>query len=422
VADRLNILFLAPYLPFPPHGGGQLRIYHLLRHAAERHHVHLLSLAHSEYDPEIDRHLRQFGPVDVFPAPRHSAGRRLRALLRSSTPDMVLRGRAELFEAQLRQLLQSKRFDVVQAESIEMAQYGRSFAPAGRSSPLFCYDAFNAEYLLQRRAFTTDLRRPRRWPAAGYSLIQWRRLLRYERGLRHHWDLILAVSEADRTVLRRLVQDTPIELVPNGVETAFFRPEEPRALPAPGATPYLLFTGTLDFRPNVDALRWFAHSIWPKLRSRRPDLRFYVAGQRPAPEVQALGALPGITVAGPVDDMRPWFNHAAAYVLPMRVGGGVRLKLLETWAMGLPCVTTSLGAEGVEGFVPGTHALVADTPGAFVEAVEGLLDDRALAKGLAAAGRALVVEHYDWRAIAGRLEAAWNEHLARDGRPSSPGS
>jgi glycosyltransferase involved in cell wall biosynthesis len=147
------------------------------------------------------------------------------------------------------------------------------------------------------------------------------------------------------------------------------------------------------------------------IRAAHPHLRLCVVGQRPAAAVQALSATPGVEIAGPVADVRPWFAHAAAYVLPMRVGGGVRLKLLETWAMELPCITTTLGAEGVDGFEPGVHALIADDPHHFATHVLSILANPEQGQALAVAGRHLVTERYDWAPIVSRMEQSWSAHL-----------
>ncbi len=435
----MKVLFLTPYTPYPPRSGGQIRMYHMLRLLAGRHELRLLTFVHGGQAGEEQNldHLRQICRVDAVPAPVHSLGRRLRTLLFSPMPDMLLRGSTPAFARTLQSLFDSERFDVVQAESIEMAQYGRrhlapSYGSKGvtANGSLFCYDAWNAEYLLQRRAFTTDIREPRRLPAAIYSLVQWQKLRRYEQRLDRHFDLVLAVSEADRQTLARLDPRLPAAVVPNGVDTHFFRREAGLAaptLPFHPQTPFILFTGTLDFRANVDAVVWFVHSIWGKLHARRPDLRFCVVGQRPG-AVRELARQPGVEIVGAVEDVRPWFAHASAYVLPMRVGGGVRLKLLETLAMELPCVTTSVGAQGVEGFMPGIHALVADEPAAFQAALERLLDAPETRHDIATAGRRLVEERYDWKGIVRRMEEAWHEHLEGnsgtgedESRPNMPG-
>ena len=401
----MKVLFLAPYLPYPPRGGGEQRMYQMLRYVARQHDVHLLSFAMPDADLTP---LREFCQVAIVPPPAHRAARRLRTLLFAATPDMALRGMDPRFRELLRATLEANHFDVVQCESIEMAHYGAEVMtmPAkdgGR--PLRCYDAFNAEYQIQRRAALADLGRPRRWPQAGYSLIQWRKLLRYEQQLAQRCDLILAVSQDDRDELQRLAH-LPVAVVPNGVDTTYFRRSNPAVVELP-AYPTLLFTGTLDYRPNVDALVWFVEQVWPALHARRPDLHFRIAGQRPVSRILQLDQHDGIDVVGPVADMRPEFERATVYVLPMRVGGGVRLKLLETWAMGTPCVTTQLGIAGIDEFEPGVHALIADDPDAFRQQIERLLDDATLRDRLAHAGRQLVDQHYDWKPIVDMMQRAW---------------
>jgi glycosyltransferase involved in cell wall biosynthesis len=403
----MKILFLAPYAPFPPRGGGEQRMYHMLRLTAERHDVHLLTFVADDNVARALEPLRSLCGVHTVQAPVHSLPRRVRTLVGSGTPDMVLRGQDERFAHALAQLLNGCRFDVVQAESIEMAQYGRFQRRRVGDEPLWVYDAFNAEYLIQRRAFFTDIGRMRKLPIAVYSFVQWMKLWNYERSLARRFDLAFAVSHPDRRYLSKLAPRLPVMVVPNGVDTMYFQ----RHVPASGEEPpVVLFTGTLDFRPNIDALAWFVGNVWRVVRSRRPNLRFCVVGQRPTPEVQQLGGVPGVEIIGPVDDVRPWFNRAAGYVLPMRVGGGVRLKLLETWSMGLPCVTTTLGTEGVDGFVAGEHALVADDAAAFANAIERLLDEPALRSAIAQRGRHLVEDRYDWRPIVAHMEQMWQRH------------
>jgi polysaccharide biosynthesis protein PslH len=402
----VKVLFLTPYAPFPPRGGGEQRMYQMLRLVAQQHEVHLLTFATDDAAERGLDPLRAHCRVHAVRAPKHTVGRRVRTLFGSTMPDMALRGHDATYARALAQLLQDVRFDVVQAESIEMAQYGCAEQGAKRR-PLWVYDAFNAEYLLQRRALFTDMRRVRRLGAAAYSLVQWWKLRRYEGRLAQRFDLLLAVSSADQRHLAQLAPALPSAVVPNGVDTTFFRPLSAINAAAP---PVALFTGTLDFRPNVDALGWFVRDVWPVLRARRPDLELCVVGQRPVPAVQELGGVEGVHIVGAVEDVRSWFGRATVYVLPMRVGGGVRLKLLETWAMGVPCVSTSLGVEGIPEFEPGEHALVADDVPAFVHAVERLLDDGALRDALRQRARTLA-ESYDWRPIVERMVQSWHAHM-----------
>ncbi len=401
----MKILFLAPYAPYPPRGGGQQRMYQMLRLVAEQHDVHLLTFVANRESAAALAPLRAFCTVHTIQAPVHSIERRLRTLLTSTVPDMALRGSDEQFVQALRYLLESAQFDVVQAESIEMVQYGRLKSSSERS-PLWVYDAFNAEYLIQRRAFLTDIGSIRRMPVAAYSLIQWLKLRAYEQSLARRFDLALTVSLDDQAHLGRLAPGLASAVVPNGVDIEFFQ-----AADAPETEPMVLFTGTLDYRPNIDAVSWFVREVWPVLHAKRPTLRFSVVGQRPTPELRELGRVPGVEIVGPVDDIRPWFGRSVIYVLPMRVGGGVRLKLLETWSMQVPCVTTTMGAEGVAGFVAGDHALIADDVQSFARQVERLLDDPLERLRIARAGRALVTERYEWRSIVAHMVEVWKRHI-----------
>lgn len=409
----MKILFLAPSPPYPPHGGGQQRVYQFIRHAAREHQIWLLAFSPGESATAAMSPLRDLCEVVTVPAPTRSALDRLRTTLLSPLPDMALRGRSAAFGTALAQLLDRVPFDVVQAESIEMAQYGRQHAG---SRPLYVYDAFNAEFVLQRRAFTTDLRIPRKLPAAGYSLIQWQKLRAYEIRLKQRFAGMFAVSNEDAAILGRLTAPLPLGVVPNGVDTVFFQ-RAAGSVPEADA-PYVLFTGTLDFRPNIDAVTWFAQQVLPLIRAQQPAIRFAVVGRNPTAAVRDLARLPGVEIVGEVPDVRPWFERSAAYVVPMRIGGGVRLKVLEALSMELPVVATRMGVEGVEGLAGGVHALLADRPTEFAAEVGRVLGDRKLARQLGTAGRALVVERYDWQAIVPRMIALWRQWSSKLGGAS----
>jgi glycosyltransferase involved in cell wall biosynthesis len=159
----------------------------------------------------------------------------------------------------------------------------------------------------------------------------------------------------------------------------------------------------MDFRPNVDAVLWFANEIWSKIRLARPEAIFCIVGRRPTPAVQALAKLPGITVTGTVPDARPFVQEAALYLVPMRMGGGVRFKVLEALAMGKAVLTTPMGADGIP-VNSGKEVLIANNPQEFSAAAIRLLQNPTLRKELAANGRTFVAEHFDWRKITPLLE------------------
>lgn len=345
--------------------------------------------------------------------------RRAWTTLASPLPDMALRNHSARFAAALRGLLAHEHFDLVQAESIEMAPYLDVVRQtSGAQRPALVLDQFNAEFVLQKRAALTSLQAlrrgaftPRHAAGAAYSLVQWNKLARYERQAMRGCDLVLAVSADDQQTLRRLEQHATIGVVPNGVDSAVFSQSalarERRSALAFAGSP-IVFTGTLDFRPNIDAALWFGQEVLPRIRVHRPDARFVVVGKRPA---AILGTLPAeaVTIVGEVPDARPFIAGACVYVVPMRIGGGVRLKLLEALALEAPVVSTSMGAEGVDGLRNDEHCLIADDPAAFAAAVLHLLDDQAHAARLGAAGRTLVSARYDWQAIIPQLEALYQQ-------------
>jgi glycosyltransferase involved in cell wall biosynthesis len=267
--------------------------------------------------------------------------------------------------------------------------------------PLIVFDDHNCEYVLQKRAFLTDLRIPARWPGAAYSFIQWQRLQRYEAQACRRADRVLAVSDADAAALHRLVPDVKATVVPNGIDTRAYRPT-----PAHADAPSLVFTGTMDFRPNVDAVLWFAREVLPRIRARVADVRFTAVGQRPHRWLAGLRDDPAVTLTGFVEDTRPYIADAAVYVVPLRMGGGTRFKMLEALAMGKAVVSTTLGAEGF----PVTHGqelLLADEPEDFAEAVAALLGAPERRTELGQAGRAFVEARYDWRVIVPLVEKVY---------------
>jgi sugar transferase (PEP-CTERM/EpsH1 system associated) len=401
----VNILFLTPQLPFPPRQGTAIRNWGLISHLAERHEISLLSFVEAGQPPvsaELQTACRQ---VVTVPVPRRTRLDRLRTLL-SPQPDMARRLWSPEFAGALARVLDAGAFDFVHIEGIEMAPYLPIVTrpAAGRRRPSTLYDAHNAEYLIQRRAFLSDLRLPSRWPAAFYSLAQVPRLRRFEADTCRAVDRVTCVSAEDAGVLRRLVPGLQPLLVPNGIDIVRYATG---VSPAPQArSPYVVFTGKMDYRPNVDAALWFAREILPLIRARRPEMQFYMVGQKPLTPLRKLDGRGGIVVTGLVDDARPYVAGAAVYVAPLRMGGGTRFKLLEAMALSRPIVSTRLGAEGFEVHA-GRELLLADSPSAFAEAVLTLLDQPLQAQTLARAGYAFVKAGYDWSVIMPRLEAAY---------------
>ncbi len=435
----MKILILSPYPPYPPHGGGTMRIYQLVRGLAARHDLVCLSFAPDAAAEQALAPLQRVCRVVTVRGPiARSLLRRAWTTLVSPLPDMALRNAAPAYTDALRALLATEQFDIVQAESIEMAghllqvkNYELRVKSSDHSELLtlnskLVLDQFNAEYVIQKRAALTSLRAGLRLPkyardvksnavgiaGGAYSLAQWRKLKRYEALVMRQCDAVAAVSEADRATLLGLAPEATIGVVPNGVDTAYFSGVA-MASDHVGAlafsAPTLVFSGTLDFRPNVDAVTWFVREVLPRVRARWPAARLLVVGKRPAPMLRRLADEGALLLTGEVSDVRPYLAGAAVYVVPMRIGGGVRLKLLEALALELPVVSTRMGAEGLAGLRADEHCLLSDDAAGFAEATLRLLDNPALGRRLGAAGRALACQRYDWSVIVPQLEVLYQE-------------
>jgi glycosyltransferase involved in cell wall biosynthesis len=390
-----------------------MRNYYLiagLASLATRHEIDLLTIVESE------KELRRPTPfstlcrrVEGVVAPKRSLARRAADTFLSRWPDMGLRLWSPAFAAKLDAWLADTHYDVVQVEGIELARYMLSQRHATRDTrhASFVFDDHNCEYLLQQRTFETDLRIPQRWLGAAYSFVQWRKLRAFEASVCRAADHVLAVSPADAVALQRLAPGLDVTIVPNGIDVASYtltsQPPPPSDDERGGAK--LVFTGTMDFRPNVDAALWFAQEVLPLVRQEEPNARFVIVGQKPHRRLDVLRGRPDVTITGAVDDTRPYIAGAAIYVVPLRMGGGTRFKILEAAAMGKAMVSTPLGCEGFP-VHNGRELVIADLPREFADAVVALLRDPARCAEFGAAARVLA-DAYDWKKIIPRMEEAY---------------
>lgn len=410
-----QILVLTPQLPYPPHQGTTIRNFNLIRGLAARHAVDVLSLSQPA-DPPVDATpLPQLcRRVVTVPAPPvRSLSQRLRTTLGSRLPDMALRlAGVEHLQTQLLAWVTETAYDVIQVEGIEMAPYvlwlqdqpvWQRGHTGGHLHVIF--DDHNAEYLLQQRVARTDARQTRRLPGAAYSFVQWQKLRAYEARVCRQADQVVTVSRRDANALRALVPALDVTVVPNGVDLQTYAPGIVE--PWPGLpSPVLVFTGKMDYRPNVDAVLWFAHEILPVVRAQVPSAHLVVVGQQPHPRLDVLRNRSDITLTGRVPDVRPYLAAAAVCVLPFRMGSGTRLKALEAMAMGKAIVSTRLGIEGFE-VVHNQEMLLADEARTFAAAVVRLLADAALRARLGAAAYDHAATHYSWDQLVPRLEACF---------------
>lgn len=405
----MQILLLTPQRPYPPHQGTTLRNFNLVKELAKRHRVCVLTFLEPDQDSDDPGPLPNLCQwVETVPVPQRSTVTRLRQMLFTRRPDMSWRLWSPIFNERLAHRLRDEAFDVVEIEGIEMAPYLSTIERTVQPRPFIVYDAHNAEWILQKRAAAADLKNPARWPAAAYSWVQWRRLRRYEAELLDRVDHTVAMSAPDKVVLREIAPDASITVIPNGIDWTAYHQFDGSPIHYD-----LIFTGKMDFRPNIDAVLWFGQKVLPLIQARRPQTTFAIVGQRPHSRLDVLRDSPGITVTGYVDDIRPYLAGATVYVTPLRVGGGTRLKLLEAMAMGKAIVSTTLGAEGFP-VVDGQELLLADEPDIFANQVLDLLENPTRRRRLGTAGRAFAQANYHWEMLVPQLEKIYEAGLKQN--------
>ena len=392
---RPAVLFLAHLFPWPLDGGGQIKSYHTLRLLASRYDVTLLSFVRPSDTPG-DAPLADLcaGGVETVPL-RRSKARAIATALRAPLTGqsfIVARDNTPAMRAAVARHLQTGKYVAVHVDHLQMAQ----FIPDNTCGAAVILDNHNIEHRIPQRLAQASGASPlTRWYAGG----EWPRLQRFEVAACRRADRLLTVSPEDRDGLVALAPDIAAKttVFPIGVDSEYWggvrRDENARNL---------VSIGTMYWPPNVDSMVYFCAEILPLVRQAVPDAHLQIVGARPAPDVTAL-AQPGVvTVTGTVPDVRPYGAGCGVFVVPLRSGSGMRVKILNALAMGLPVVSTYVGAEGID-VTDGVNILLADTPEGFAHAVVSVLQDAALAHRLGEAGRCLMQEQYSWEGVGRHL-------------------
>jgi sugar transferase (PEP-CTERM/EpsH1 system associated) len=404
----MKILWLSPGLLLPLDKGGKLRTWHLMRHLARRHHITFLSFADPE-TPEADRDGMSEVCAELVTVPRREPAKGSLTFLLDAALHLVRRlpyavGKYQSadLQARLGRLLATGEFDLVVCDFLAPVANVPAHLPC--PSVLFTH---NVEAEIWRRHVETA-RSPLR---KALLSAQWRRTVRLERDAVRRFDLVLAVSDTDRRTLLQAYGPLrqAVHVVPTGVDTRYFAdatgPVRPR---------HMVFTGSMDWLPNEDGMLYFVRDVLPLIRREEPDATLAIVGRAPTPAIVKLGSERGVEVTGRVDDVRPHMAAGAVYIVPLRIGGGTRLKIFEAMAMGKPVVSTTIGAEGLP-VEPGADLVIADAPGSFADAVVRLFRSAEERTRIGEAGRRLVMQQYDWSAVFGHLEQAL-EAAARGSR------
>ena len=388
----MKILVLDEEFPFPTNAGKRTRSFNLYRRLARQFRIYYVG--YGKRGSHAAEALKKEGiePIAVPARIPQKQGPlfylRLLANLCSPLPYIVTSHYSTVYRDVVQDSLVEFQPDLVLCEWTPYAIYVKNL-PSFKK----LVSTHNVEADIWQRYYENETNGLRRW----YIWTQWRKVERFERVALHWMNGALAVSELDRRCLAEWCPELPTTIVPNGVDLDYFRP-----LPQPEARRNLVFTGSMDWRPNQDAARYFVREILPLLRQVRPDLECTFVGRNPPADIQALADVAGVHITGTVEDVRPYVERAAVYIVPLRIGGGSRLKILEAMAMGRAVVSTTVGAEGLD-VIHDHHVVLADDPHNFAQSVLRLLDDPERCRKLAMEGRRLVEQCYGWDALADRF-------------------
>ena len=391
-----SLLLLVHRIPYPPNKGDKIRSYNLLKHLAQKYRVYLATFVDDADDWQHVPRVKGLCADAHFAAlnPRTARVRSLGALLgnRSLSLDYY---RDRSLRSWIERTIAREQISRIVVFSSAMAQYAEAYSEARRVVDFVDVDSDKWRQYAQKKT----------WPMNWLYRHEARQLLAYERHVAHTCDASLFVSEAEADLFRQLAPESTrkIGYFNNGVDTVYFSPDHAFNNPYAVDETAIVFTGAMDYWPNVDAVQWFATEVFPRLRAALPKARFMIVGARPAPEVQALAAIDGITVTGTVDDVRPFIRHAAVAVAPLRVARGIQNKVLEAMAMGKSVVVSPQALEGIDAVV-GRDLIVANDAAEFFNTVVALLNQPDAAFG--AAARRQVQQRYSWAANMSRIDAS----------------
>jgi glycosyltransferase involved in cell wall biosynthesis len=389
----VRVLIVSAQLPYPPRFGFATRVYQLAKHLAAQHEVTLLSYARpTERDAVAELALEL--PVRIVERePRGGVSKRL-AQARSLAGVLPYCCRGILSRGMQQEIHEACTLMGIEVVQLE-ASYLCAFAyPPGVRVVL---DEHNLEYEVFRRMSEGERSLPRR----AFNRLEHARFKRFEQRWWRRVDGCLVTSEREQQTVRKNAPQTPVAIVPNGVDIDHFRPA-----PAGVHDRTVLFNGTLDYRPNVDAAHHLVEEVWPLVRRSCPSARLVLVGRTDRETARRLSG-PGVEVTGEVPDIRPYLERTAVVTVPVRIGGGTRFKVLEALAMGKAVVSTTLGCEGIA-VRDGEHLLIADDAAGFAARVLRLLERPAEREALGAAGRALIERGYSWELAGERMDALYN--------------
>ena len=405
----MKILFLTQILPYPPDSGPRVKTWHVLKYLAQRGHtITLVTFIRPEEEPHLETVRRICQRVFTVPIKRSrlkDAGYFIRSQL-TRQPFLVERDDSTAMRTLVREVVTTEPIDAIHADQLTMAQFALPHRN-GSGKPALIFDAHNAVWTIVERLKAT-LPIYYRLPL----IFETGRVKAYEARIVHEFDRTLAVAEPDARALRQALkeqypaapaEEAPITVIPIAVDTEVANRFQPQA-----GSFNILTMGTLYYPPNADGIRWFLVEVFPIIRQMLPQAKLTIVGKNPPADfLQAARESGGsVVVTGYVPELDPYFADASVVVIPVRAGGGMRVRILEAFARGMPVVTTTVGLEGIQA-EPGSDVLVADSPDEFAQSTLRLLSDRELQARLSENGRRLAKEKYDWQVVLDRLDKVY---------------
>ncbi len=388
----MRILWLKTELLHPVDKGGKIRTYNMLKELKRDHHVTYLTLddgsASAEDGEKASEYCHELVCIPHSRREKFTPGFYIELFLNliSQHPYAIKKYESAAMRREIVERERSNSFDLLVCDFLAPA----ANVPRTLATPTILFQ-HNVEAMIWKRHYEVHTNPVKK----AYLYGQWQKMRRFERDMCRRFDCVIGVSKDDREQMKQEYGAEAVFDVPTGVDVEFFRPGGA----ATSSAHNMVFTGSMDWLPNDDAIRYFMREVMPLIKQRVPDATLTVVGRNPAPALVELGKSdPSLVITGRVDDVRPYMDQAAAYIVPLRIGGGTRLKIFEAMAMEKAVVSTTVGAEGLP-LTDGVELLLADEPAAFADAVVKVLSDSSYALELGQRAASIVRKNYGWRQV-----------------------
>jgi sugar transferase (PEP-CTERM/EpsH1 system associated) len=394
-AEIMKILYISPFLPYPPDDGDKIRMFNLIKRISRQHEISIIALIKSPQETRSVPELKKYcAHVETVVEQNLSRPMKLKALFQGLISKEPLESRLILSGQilnKIRELTTQDCYDIVQIEHTFMAPSIKAVAGSCHAKTIIVIH--NIGFIQYSRLVKTE----KRFLSRIRTYANYKMLRKWEIQLLEKFDKCMTVSGLNKAIIQSINPNLDIAVIENGVDIEHYRP-----LPRNSHSQNLLFVGLMSYDANHDAVLYFYRKVFPLIESRMPGCRFFIVGKGPRREIRNLARANNVVVTGYVNDVSPYYQESDIFVVPLRSGGGTRLKILEAMALGRPVISTSVGCEGLD-VVDGQHLLIANDPKLFAEKTVQLIKDKVLWERLVQNARALVENRYSWATIAEQL-------------------